>query len=163
MTYYDSMANQAERVPADDEYLRALGRAAYNFAYLEWGIVWLTETIEFGFLKDVSLLTAGQIANRFDQAVGNLSDDDPNKPALMSLASAFISLVEERNRLMHGNPFAADGGEQRLKYDGRHGRKDWTIPLIQEFSEQTATASIEADRLLHGGLLDSYHKHRPRG
>ena len=156
------MADQAERIPVDDDYLRALGRAAYNFAYLEWGIVWLTEIIKFGFLSEVRQLTAGQIANRFSQAVSKLADDDANKLSLQLLASSFADLVEDRNRLMHGNPFTAEGGEQRLLYDGRHGRKDWTIRLIDEFSEQTATASIEAGRLLHGGLLASYQKNRAR-
>lgn len=156
------MANQAERIPVDDDYLLALGRAAYNFAYLEWGIVWLTETIKVGFLNEVRQLTAGQIANRFSQAVGNLADDDPNKLALRSLAWSFTYLVEDRNSLMHANPFTAKGVEQRLLYDGRQGRKDWTIQLIDEFSDQTATASIEAGRLLHGGLLASYHKNHAR-
>jgi hypothetical protein len=154
------MAKQSERIPVNDQYLHALGRAAYNFAYLEWGIVWLTETIQFGFLNEVRNLTAGQIANRFSQAADGLADDDPNKSALQSLAHSFSDLVEERNRLMHGNPFTAEGGEQRLLYDGRHGRKDWTVALIDKFSEQTAIASIEAGRLLHGGLLANYqHNH----
>lgn len=152
------MANQAERIPVDDQYLRSLGRATYNFAYLEWGIVWLTETIQFGFLTEVHKLTAGQIANRFSKAVGNLADEVPDKQALQSLSSSFTDLVEDRNRLMHGNPFTATGGEQRLLYDGKHGRKDWTIQSVDDFSEKTATASIEAGRLLHGGLLTKYQK-----
>lgn len=156
------MMNQAERIPVDDDYLRALGRATYNFAYLEWGLVWLTETVESGFLNEVRKPTAGQIANRFSQAVGGLADDDPNKLALQSLASSFTQLVEDRNRLMHGNPFTVEGGKQCLLYDGRHGRKDWTIRLIDEFSEQTATANIEASRLLHGGLLANHQKNHAR-
>lgn len=155
------MTNQAERIPVEDRCLRALGRATYNFAYLEWGIVWLTETIQFGFLNEVHQLTAGQIASRFSQAVGKLADN-PDKVALQSLATSFTKLVEDRNRLMHGNPFTATGGEQRLLYDGKHGRKDWTFHLIEEFSEKTATAGIEAGRLLHSGLLADYQKVLPR-
>lgn len=154
------MANQAERIPVDDRYIRALGRATYNFAYLEWGIVWLTETIQVGFLNEVRKLTAGQIANRFRQAVGTLGDNNSDKVALELLASIFAELVEDRNRLMHGNPFTATGSEQRLLYDGKHGRKDWTIQLIEDFSERAATASIEAGRLLHGGFLDTYKKNQ---
>src|SRR5688500_2894293 len=33
MTYYS-------RIPADPEYLQALGRAVYNFTYFEWSVVW---------------------------------------------------------------------------------------------------------------------------
>lgn len=152
------MANQAERIPVDDQYLRALGRAAYNFAYLEWGIVWLAECINAGFLNEVRYLTAGQIATRFEEAVVKLRDEHPDRVVLQLLALSFGELVDERNRLMHGNPHTAAGGEQRLLYDGKHGRIDWTAQLIDGFSDQTATASIEASRLLHGGLLDRYKK-----
>ena len=153
------MANQAERIPAEDRYLRGLGRATYNFAYLEWGIVWLTETIDVGFLSEVRKLTAGLIATRFSRAVDDLANQDPDKAALQLLASSFTDLVEDRNKLMHGNPFTAAEGEQRLLYEGRHGRKDWTIQLIDDFSEQTATASIEAGRLLHGGRFEIGRAH----
>ena len=33
------MTEQSERIPAAEDYLRALGRATYNFAYLEWGVI----------------------------------------------------------------------------------------------------------------------------
>ena len=145
-----------DRIPVADEYLRALGRATYNFAYLEWGIVWLTETLERNFLREVSRLTAGQIAQRFSAVVRKLPDAEKDKAALQQPATVFSDLVEDRNRLMHGNPHTAAGGEQRLLYDGKHGRKDWTIASIVDFSDRTATASIEASRLLHGGRLASY-------
>jgi len=121
------MANQSERIPVVDQYLRALGRATYNFAYLEWAIVWLTETIEPGFLRVARGLTAGQIAQRFRQAVGRLGSIEPDKSALRDLAAAFMNLVEDRNRLVHANPFTADCDEQRLLYDGKHGRIDWEL------------------------------------
>ena len=35
------MKDQAERNPVADNYLRAIGRAIDNFAYLEWSIIWL--------------------------------------------------------------------------------------------------------------------------
>lgn len=151
------MTDQSERIPAEDRYLRALGRAAYNFAYLEWGIVWLTETLEPGFLNEVRSLTAGQIAGRFKNTVSRVAELDSDKEALEDLSSLFEGLVEDRNRLMHGNPFTAEGGEQRLLYDGKHGRKDWTIELITEFSSQTAAASVIAGGLLHNGRYQAYN------
>jgi hypothetical protein len=153
------MANKADSIPVEDRYLRALGRATYNFAYLEWGIVWLTESIDFGFLNKARQLTANKIAKNFKEAVDGLSNQDPEKVALQSLAVSFIDLVKDRDGLMHGNPYSTDGGEQRLLYDGRHGRKDWSVQLIDEFSELTATASIEAGRLLHGGRLANYQNY----
>ena len=145
------MNDPRERIPATDEYLRELGRATYNFAYLEWGIVWLTESLEKGFLSKASKLTAGQIADGFIQASNRTDDDVPDKLDLVTLSKNFKELVEDRNRLMHGNPYTAEGGEQRLLYAGKHGRKEWTIDRMAEFSDGVSLASVEVSRLLHGG------------
>jgi len=118
------MNQPRERIPVADVYLLALGRATYNFAYLEWGIVWLVETIDHGFLETSRRLTAGRIAARFLEAVGRIGPNYADRPALLALGEEFRAFVDERNRLMHGNPFTATGGEQRLLYDGKHGRKD---------------------------------------
>ncbi|MCY4270745.1 MAG: hypothetical protein OXE80_11310 [Gammaproteobacteria bacterium] len=147
------IVEQSERIPAADEYLRALGRATYNFAYLEQGIVHLMETLQPGFLKEASGKTAGQISNCFSKAVELLEDTQSCKVRLQTLAKYFIQIVDDRNSLMHGNPHTAQMGEQRLLYDDRHGRRDWTVESIVQFSSRTATASIEAGDLLHGGLL----------
>ena len=142
------MTEQSERIPVAEDYLRALGRATYNFAYLEWDVIWLTETLQSGFLRKASTMTAGQVADCFSKAVEKLDDTDPDKVRLQTLASDFIQIVADRNSLMHGNPHTAKTGEQRLLYDGRHGRRDWTIESMIQFSERDATASIEAGTML---------------
>ena len=152
------MAPVRENIQAKDEYLRELGRAAYNFAYLEWGIVWLAETLEPGLLVDAQALTAGQIARRFLTAVESIPATERDLPELTELARNFVGLVEERNRLLHGNPFTADNGEQRLLYSGKHGRKDWTEELMQQFSDDAATLGSEAGRLLHGGRYEQWKR-----
>jgi hypothetical protein len=152
------MKQPRDRIPAADEYLQDLGRATYNFAYLEWGIIWLTETIERGFLAKATKLTAGQIADRFWREASKIADSEADKSALLELAEVFKNLVEDRNRLIHGNPFTAGDGEQRLQYNGKHGRKDWTIALMQEFSDRVALASVEAGRLLHGGRYQAWRQ-----
>jgi hypothetical protein len=110
-----------ESIPAQDQYLRELGRATYNFAYLEWGIVWLTETLQPNFLGAAQALTAGQIALRFIDAVERVPASEPDQRQLTELARKFSELVEDRNRLIHGNPITSSDGEQRLIYLGRHG------------------------------------------
>lgn len=152
------MAPVRENVPAKDQYLRELGRATYNFAYVEWGIVWLVETLEPGFLRDAQTLTAGQIARRFLTAVERIPVTEPDMPELTELAGNFLGLVEERNRLIHGNPFTADNGQQWLYYSGKHGRKDWTEALIQQFSDDAATLGSDAGRLLHGGRYEQWKR-----
>ncbi|MXY66532.1 MAG: hypothetical protein F4206_11305 [Gammaproteobacteria bacterium] len=151
------MTDQSERIPVQEDYLSALGRATYNFSYLEWGIIWLTETLQPGFLQVSSTMTAGKIAERFSSVVEELDDTEPDKHRLKKLAKDFSDLVPIRNSLIHGNPYTALSGEQRLLYDGRHGRKDWTIDSMRNFSSRTATASIEAGEILHNGRLQHYH------
>ena len=118
------MTEEAERIPVAENYLRALGRAAYNFAYLEWGAIWLTETLQLGFLKRASTMTAGQIADHFTNAGKVLDEIEPDEVPLRALATDFVQILADRNSLIHGNPFTAQTGEQRLLYDGRHGRRD---------------------------------------
>ena len=150
------MTEQPERIPVADDYLRALGRATYNFAYLEWGIIWLTETLQLGFLQMASTMTAGNIADCFSRAVEQLDNTVSDKPRLWKLTRNFTELVHNRNSLMHGNPHTAQTGEQRLLYRGKHGDKDWTIEIMTNFSSRAATASIEAGKLLHNGRLQQY-------
>jgi len=147
-----AIADRSERIPVSDEYLRALGRATYNFAYLEWGIIHLTKTLRPDFLQDATSKTAGELSGCFSKAVELLDDTWPSKARLQTLAEYFTQIVAARNSLMHGNPHTAQTGEQRLLYDGRHGRRDWTIELMAEFSSRAATASMEVGDLLHGDL-----------
>lgn len=156
------MAPVRESIPAKDQYLRELGRATYNFAYAEWGIVWLAETLEPGFLSDAQTLTAGQIARRFSSAVEKVPVTEHDLAELIELAKRFLGLVEERNRLLHGNPFTADDGEQRLLYSGKHGRKEWTEKLVQQFSDDAAILGSAAGRLLHGGRLEQWKRNSDR-
>lgn len=148
-----TLTEHPEHIPVAEEYLRALGRATYNFAYLEWAIIWLTETMRPGFLRGASNKTAGDISGCFSSAVESLENTNASKVRLQALASEFSQIVYDRNSLMHGNPHTAQTGEQRLFYDGRHGRSDWTIELMTRFSARTATAAAEAVDLLHNGCL----------
>jgi hypothetical protein len=150
------MTRSADRIPVESAYLEALGRAVYNFAYLEWGVIWLCETLQPGFLRKAAKLTAGQIKDEFIRMSADFRSDSGFED-LKYLSEMFAELVHDRNRLVHGNPFSAPSGEQRLGYRGKHGDADWTIDLIYEFADRTANASLRASRLLHGGRLERYH------
>lgn len=151
------MTKKSERIPVAEDYLRALGRATYDFACLEWGIIWLTETLQTVLLKKASTMTAGQIADCFSNVVEILDDTDSDKKRLLAIASDFAQIVTERNRLMHGHPHTTETGEQRLLYNGKHGRKEWTIDLMTSFPERAATASIKAGGVLNNGRLQQYY------
>jgi hypothetical protein len=53
------------RIQVAQEYVEALGRAAYIFSYLEWSVVWCTDRMEPTYIQTVTRKTAGQIAKDF--------------------------------------------------------------------------------------------------
>lgn len=142
------------RIPVADDYVSALGRAAYYFSYLEWGIVWLVETLRPGFLQRVGGMTAGSISREFQQVLLDCQDADASE--LQALASTFASLVRDRNGLLHGVPYTAAKGEQRLLHIGPSGRRDWSIETILAAAQEFEASAIEASRLLNGGRHAAY-------
>jgi hypothetical protein len=142
------------RVPVAESYVAALGRATYTFSFLEWGIVWLTETLAHGFLDGVSGMTAGTIAREFSILAESSVDSDAE--ALRNLASSFSRLVKDRNALLHSVPYTAVGGEQRLLHLGSNGRRDWTESSIFDAALEFEKAAIEANGLFHGGRYEAY-------
>ncbi|MEP3051385.1 MAG: hypothetical protein ABJP48_00205 [Erythrobacter sp.] len=112
-------------------------------------MIWLLEQREPGFLAKSKSLTAGQISGALLNSAASIGQGHQQEHVLSEIAQTFSSLVEDRNRLMHGNPFTADGGEQRLTYTGRHGQKDWTICEMDNFSDRLAELSIAVGRLIH--------------
>jgi hypothetical protein len=151
------MTDERTRIAVADGYLNALGRATYNFAYLEWGIVWAWECIDKGSIQTVKSLTAGQIADQFKRQVETLPDSHSLKIRLTDLAIEFQNFVKWRNKLMHANPYTASGGEQCLLYNGRNSTQDWPIAEIDEFSDRAARLSIDASQLIHSGLYSDYN------
>ncbi len=153
-----NMADLLERIPVDDDYLVALGRATYNFAYLEWGIIWLADTLQPEFLHNAEGKTAGQIAEEFCSIVKGLDNADRDKVQLQRIADDFHKIIADRNSLMHSNPYTAyPDEEQRLLYSNKPRREDWTIEKMKDFSCRTADMSIKAGELLHNGRLQQYH------
>lgn len=146
------------RIPVGDDYVAALGRAVYNFTYLEWGIVWLAETLDRGFINRVNSFTAGMIAASFERLVAKSDASAPDFKRMTELANLFKDLVQERNALLHGNPYTAEGGEQCLLYTGKAGRRAWSIIDILETAKSFQEAAIEANDILHGGRLATYQK-----
>lgn len=142
------------RISAEATYLSALGRATYNFAYLEWGIVWIAERLGPGYVNTVRGKMAGKIATDFER-LSQQPTDSSLKARLTLLASNFKALVERRNGLIHANPITADGGAQRLRDSGKPGRRDvfeWAESDILELAREFELAAIEAIDILHKAL-----------
>lgn len=142
------------RIPVAQNYAEALGRAVYSFCYLEWGVIWIIECLSQGFLADATGKTAGQIADRFLNEVKQPHGLDTSLEArLHGFAQSFQILVRSRNALVHGNPYTADDGEQRLGYYGKAGRIEWPLSDIVDVTLEFEAAATEASDLLHNHLL----------
>lgn len=62
---------QSFRVPANNDFLLALGRVIYNFSYLEWGVVYVCATLKGSrtYVSSAGTKTGGQIAKDLRQAI----------------------------------------------------------------------------------------------
>jgi hypothetical protein len=144
-------------IPVANDYVAAFGRAMYNFAYLEWGIVWLAETIGPGYMQQ-ERGTARNIGEKFSALVNQRTQNEQDHSRLKNLAATFLTLVEDRNALAHGIPHTAEGGEQRLGYDRKGVRRDWSIAAMLKIAKDFEDAAIEANALLHGGRLERHQQ-----
>lgn len=54
------------RIPADPDYIQAIGRAFYNFTYLEWIVVWTIVKLSADGFKSVP---KGKTANYIAKAL----------------------------------------------------------------------------------------------
>lgn len=113
------MSDERKLIPVDLEYLSALGLTTYAFARCEWQIVWCSEKIHPGSVTKIvsEEMTAGTIGKYFANIVRNMPKSK-EREELSSLASEFLTLVNERNRIIHGKPCTAPSGAQRFSSSG---------------------------------------------
>lgn len=136
------------RIPVEDGYVAALGRAVYVFSYLEWAAIWTGEVLQPGFIDVAQKNTAGRTAQDLI-AIINASGRDPQLiRELLDTAEAFKALVESRNDLIHATPHTAADGEQRLLR--QRNQTDWTVDRISE-----TTAAFEALAIRMNGNFHS--------
>jgi hypothetical protein len=135
------------RVPVDDAYVAALGRATYVFAILEWNAVWCAERLSPGFLNEIAKKTAGAIASDLLAFVEKITDS-ALEAACKPPAIEFKRLVNIRNGILHGKPGTAPDGAQRLFRDGTR----WSPEAIDSAADEFAACGIVLNSLLHKEL-----------
>ena len=72
------------RVPVEDTYAALVGKAVYVFAYYEWTIIWIVESLCRGFVAEYSRgkpLVSGAVEKRFRSVI-----EDP-APASLAFRS----------------------------------------------------------------------------
>lgn len=142
------MKNDRLRQPVKRDYAHALGQAAYCFAICEWQVVWCCERIGPGSLRKTvgEELTAGKIAKRFLDLTRNMPPSG-NREKLKKAAATFASLVEDRNKILHGKPCTGPNGEARLSR-----RKVLEISDLEDAADAFSECSIELNDLFYGFL-----------
>jgi hypothetical protein len=139
------------RIPADGQYLAALGRAFYNFAYLESVIIsTIARLSAVGHAAVPWGQTARFVARALLEAI-NAADpplDAPSRRDLLRVHQDFRVAIKTRNRLLHSHPFTNAEGEQRLSAHHR----EWTMEEVEAAAQQFEEAALFANGVFHEEL-----------
>lgn len=144
------------RIPADDIYLRSVGRAFYNFTYLEWVVVWtIVKLSADGFGSVPRGETATVIAKALHRAIDTTTPplSVPLRKKLAKFHEMYVEAIRSRNRLLHAHPYTAPDGAQQLGGGG----VEWPVQAVDEAAQLFERAALEGNALFHGELA----KERP--
>lgn len=139
------------RIPADPAYIEALGRAFYNFTYLEWVVVWTIVKLSPTGLGSVprgksSSYIATALIKAIHVASPPLSQD--LRRSLVEFHEAYLRAIRSRNKLLHAHPYTAPGGLERL----RGGAHDWPMEAVVLAAKEFEDAAVEGNATFHGPL-----------
>ncbi len=139
------------RIPADPEYLRALGTAFYNFTYLEWVVVWTIVRLSAnGFDSVPRAETASVIAKALIKAIDNTSPPLPPglRQRLVKFHESYVAAIRSRNKLLHAHPYTAGAGIQQIGGGGL----EWPMSAVNEAAQFYERVAIEGSAIFHGEL-----------
>lgn len=142
------------RIPTEPGYAELLGQAIYNFAYMEWNIIWIIERLCPGYLAtQPQLHPSGKIAGAFDRAIEQakgLSADLERQ--LEGIAARFRKCKDRRNQLLHAHPHTSTSGKQLLLRSKASSKISWDSPLIIDAARDFEALAIDAAKLFHSAL-----------
>ena len=139
------------RIPADSDYLHAVGRAFYNFTYLEWIVV---STIVKLSADGFSSVPKGQPASHIAKALINaiaateLPIPDQLRRGLIKFHESYLAAISSRNKLLHAHPYTAPDGTQQLGGGG----VEWPTDVVYEAAKFFEGAAIVGNSIFHGEL-----------
>jgi hypothetical protein len=140
------------RIPADAAYLQGLGRATYNFAYLEWIVVCtIVRLSPDGFGSVPKRAPSRRISSALAKAIANTSPplDDGLRRRLVKFEQNFRVAIDSRNKLIHAHPYTASDGALQL---GGGGGLEWPIEAIYEAAKLFEDIAIEGSDIFHSDL-----------
>lgn len=140
------------RIPAKPVYLQALGRAFYNFTYLEWTVVWTIVKLSpdaFGGVPRGE--GAGAIARALVRGIDETDPPLPNdlRRRLVKFHEAYLEAKRQRDKLLHAHPYTAASGKQQLSSGSN---LEWPIEKVYEAAKLFEDAAIMGNEIFHGDL-----------
>jgi hypothetical protein len=151
------MANGDDQWPeCDAEYIKALGRAVFNFAVLEITVVWIMEYFKGGYFGEYSAQekTAGTLAREFTELAQHAKGHAAAE--LTAISEGFVHLKERRNKLLHANPaiLVIDGQSTHgLHYQAQD--ISWDIDTVRQTAVEFAAAAEKANVLLKNLIMNA--------
>ena len=148
------------RVPVNDDYATLLGKAIYIFAYYEWGIIYIIENFNHGFVHTYSrekTMTSGVVKSELKRVISDVNTDF-SKITQEELRKCFVQfneLIDKRNALIHAHPCADTDGAQILSYQTMPHREipdmtrtvDKITAVISEFDQAACDANQLLDKI----------------
>jgi hypothetical protein len=141
----------SSRIPADANYLHDVGRAFYNFTYLEWVVVWTIVKLNAdGFESVPRGQTASHIAKALIKAIAATEPPLSDKLSrdLVKLHESYLAAIARRNKLLHAHPYMAADGSQQLGCGG----VEWPTDVVDEAAKFFEDAAIAGNAIFHGDL-----------
>lgn len=139
------------RIPADSDYLNTVGRAFYNFTYLEWVVVsTIVKLSPDGFGSVPKGQPASYIAKALIKAIAAAEPPLPDKLRrdLVKFHDSYLTAIIRRNKLLHAHPYTADDGFQQLCGGG----VEWPTDVVDEAAKMFEDAAIAGNAIFHGEL-----------
>jgi hypothetical protein len=129
------------KIPFNEKYVLELGKAVYAFAYYEWNIIYIIDSLrDGGFVKEYSrpkkgFYTSGGVQEKLKDLVEKTKSNIEINNSLNLIHSRFVELINLRNALIHGHPSTSFGGEQVLIYQANPKEEKNIRDKIWKFSE----------------------------
>ncbi len=145
------------RIPVDDSYAMLLGKAVYVFAYYEWTIIWIIESLQPGFVRDYcrkKILTSGGVKKELQEAIQQLAKLPPlvSTHELQTCCDQFGLLIDKRNALVHAHPSTDSDGTQVLNFQAKTTKPlpdmKWPNADLESLISEFDQAACDASKLL---------------
>lgn len=139
------------RIPADPDYLHALGRVIYNFAYFEWSVIWtIVKLSDDGFRSVPKGKTAAEIAKALTKAIENTKPplSAGLRRQLVKIDQSYRAAIKQRNKLIHAHPYTAQGGRQQLGGGG----VEWPMAEVDSAALFFEEAAVACNQVFYGAL-----------